>query len=137
MLTDEALTALSNGNSVLGVYLDFSKAFDTIDHHILLSKLTHIINFTPSATNLIRSYPANRQQITVINNKIFSEPHFINNGVPQGSILGPTWFLIYISDLANATQTLDPILYADDTDLIFEAKYLISTKLKLTLLLRQ
>lgn len=118
--TNSVFNAMNNGNSVLGIFLDFSKAFDTIDHHILLTKLSGL-NFNQTSIQLLKSYLTNRKQVTVINEAV-STSKDINCGIPQGSILGPTLFLIYINDLPKITKLLKPILYADDTNLFFEAK---------------
>ena len=97
-----------------GLFIDFKKAFDTVDHHILISKLEHLgIRGTPLA--LIKSYLANRTQYVVFNGKESSQ-HGITVGVPQGSILGPLFFLIYINDLSNVSSFIRCILFADDTN---------------------
>ena len=101
----------------MGIFLDFSKAFDTIDHTILLQKL-NFIKFSDNSKKWVANYLNNRKQATVIDDKI-SQYSLITCGVPQGSILGPTLFLVYINDLAFTTNILDPILYADDTFKLF------------------
>ena len=84
--------AWENKEYCLGLFIDFKKAFDTVDHHILISKLEHLgIRGTPLA--LIKSYLSNRTQHVVYNGKESSQ-HGITVGVPQGSILGPLFFLI-------------------------------------------
>jgi len=79
---------------VLGIFLDFSKALDTIDHSILIDKLNSP-NFSNTSVTLIPNYLSNRKQLTMINSH-FSNLNDITCGMPQGSILGPTLFLIYI-----------------------------------------
>ena len=103
---------MDNGDHVIGVFLDFSKAFDTIDHLIIL-KLHHY-GIRGSALDWFRSYLSNRQQF-VTYNYVSSDTKTIECGVPQGSILGPLLFLIYINDLANICQYTMPILFADDS----------------------
>ena len=105
-----------------GIFLDFSKAFDTIDHEILVKKLKYY-NFSSQASQLIKHYLTNRKQFVKIDN--FSSSHQnINLGVPQGSVLGPLLFLIYINDLVNAVPDFNCILFADDTN-IFSTNFTI------------
>jgi len=108
----------------LSIFMDFSKAFDTVDHRILLEKLKYygIIN---KSLNVFRSYLENRFQYTEYQNGK-SENLSINCGVPQGSILGPLLFIIYINDIANVTHMFKPLLYADDTTLIASLNHVSS-----------
>ena len=94
------------------LFMDLRKAFDTVSHKILLHKLCHYEIRGP-ALSLINSYLSSRKQYVSINN-VNSSSKMINIGVPQGSILGPLLFLIYVHDLFNATLT-KPRLFADDT----------------------
>ena len=106
------------GNITCAVYLDLSKAFDTVDSNLLLKKLEHY-GIRGTALGLFRSYLSNRKQCTNINS-ILSELISIELGVPQGSILGPFLFLVYINDLPNSSLLLSK-LFADDTCLLFSA----------------
>ena len=99
----------------VSVYLDLSKAFDSLSHKILLDKIKHL-GITGLAYKLLQSYLLNRQQYVAFKN-CRSDLKFINNGVPQGSILGPMLFLIYINDFPNASKLFNFIMYADDTSL--------------------
>ena len=99
--------------------LDIRKAFDTVNHELLLSKLYHY-GIRGIAYKLIQSYLNNRFQFVTINNKL-SKKLIIKHGVPQVSNLGPLLFLIYINDLPNALSC-HTTLFADDTCLLIQAK---------------
>jgi len=96
--------------------LDFSKAFDTIDHHILCSKLYKLYYFSKSAIKLIKSYLTNRFQAVYAN---FNTSSFlpILTGVPQGSVLGPLLFSLYANDLPKVLRYCNYHIYADDVQL--------------------
>ena len=99
----------------IGIFLDFSKAFDTVNHQILLQKLYHY-GIRGVAYNWIESYLSNRMQYVSYNNAKSSTKQ-IRCGVPQGSVLGPLLFLIYINDLGNVSKELFTIMFADDTNI--------------------
>lgn len=93
--------------------LDFSKAFDTINHNLLLYKLAHNFNFSNSSISLIKSYLSNRQQ-SVFADNVLSNRLVVKAGVPQGSILGPLLFSLFINDLPSVLHYCSYHLYADD-----------------------
>jgi len=116
-LQDRIASALSCGSWCLGVFLDLSKAFDTINHNILLSKLESY-GIRGLALSWFKSYLTNRKQYTFVKNAN-SDTRLISCGVPQGSILGPLLFLVYVNDIRNVVENGCPILFADDTNILY------------------
>ena len=108
---------------MISVFLDLKKAFDTIDHNIFLSKL-YAYGIPDNIHNWFKSYLSDRSQYVTYDGAR-SETHFIRCGVPQGSILGPLLFIIYMNDIYNVSNLLYTILYADDTCAVLSGKDLI------------
>ena len=111
--TDFAYSVLQSKEYLLTVYLDFSKAFDTVNRTILTKKLHHI-GIRGRGLDWFSSYLDSRRQYVSINQS-HSHVREINMGVPQGSILGPVLFLIYINDMHKSSSVLKFIHFADDT----------------------
>ena len=125
-LTDRIISAMDNNDVPIGILLDLSKAFDTIDHAILLSKLEHYgVDGIP--LQLVKNYLTNRKQYVKLN-EVNSNLLPINTGVPQGSILGPLLFIIYINDFTRASSIFDFICYADDTTLFSALNNLVNAQ---------
>lgn len=120
-LTNYLVQELDKGNKTLGIFLDLAKAFDTVSVPILLLKLESL-GIRGNQLKLLTSYLYERSQCVKINNVISSDLTNTSHGVPQGSILGPTLFLVYINDLCNLKLHGGKIIsYADDTALLFSA----------------
>ena len=102
------------------ILIDLQKAFDTLDHGILLDKMKSL-NFDNITIEWFKSY-LNKRVFFVNLENVFSEKGELSYGVPQGSILGPLLFLIYINDIPQALSKCNVYLYADDTSLLFMDK---------------
>ena len=113
-LTNQILQSFDQDKFAIGVFIDLSKAFDTVDHNILLKKLS-FYGVRNNNLKWFRSYLFNRKQyISTDQGNTYMET--VSCGIPQGSILGPLLFLIFVNDFSQATS-LDPIMFADDTNL--------------------
>lgn len=128
---ETVLKSLDAGDFVCGIFIDLQKAFDTVDHNTLLSKLKHYgIRGVPF--NWFKSFLFSRTQyVTISGHK--SSVKKISNGVPQGSVLGPLLFLLYINDLNNAIHYSTISHFADDTSLFHSNKSLKSMTKKVNL----
>jgi len=121
-IADKIQSSIDSSSYSCGIFLDLSKAFDTVNHKILLDKL-FFYGIRGSALEWFESYLCNRMQFVSIGNTN-SDKKYIPMGVPQGSVLGPLLFLLYLNDLPNCSEILDFHLFADDTNLFFSSKSL-------------
>ena len=112
--------AIENNEFTIGIFQDLFKAFDTVNHNILLQKLD-FYGIRGLCNHCFRDYLAERQQI-VKNNSTYSENQSIKCGVPQDSVLGPLLFLLYVNDIHTCSNLLFLILFADDTNLYISGK---------------
>ena len=128
-LIDKLIESLDRGEYVIGIFLDFSKAFDTVDHKILLQKLYHY-GIRGPAYDWFYSYLTDQKQYVTYNG-ISSNTKNVFCGVPQGSILGPLLFLVYINDLCSVCEYATPILFADDTNLFCSGKDLETIQMEI------
>ena len=115
-ITENIRKDLDDGNIGCGVFVDLQKAFDTLDHQILLAKLNHY-GIRGVSNNWFKSYLSNCSQYVSING-YESSLAVINYGVPEGSVLGPLLFLLYINDLNQAITFCKVHYFADDTNLL-------------------
>ena len=119
-MVDKITEALDKGECVVGIFLDFSKAFDTVNHDILLQKLS-LYGIQDTALTWFKDYLHNRTQY-VTYNSTKSIKQIITCGAPQGSIQGPLSFLLYVYDLATMSNAFWPVLFADVTSLFISGK---------------
>ena len=119
-LVNNIVKCLENKQVGFCILLDFAKAFDTVNHDILLNKLEYY-GIRGIALNWFKSYLSDRMQCTEIGDTQ-SKLSFIKHGVPQGSILGPLLFLLYINDIVMSSPVFKFILFADDTSLFYSHK---------------
>ena len=116
---DDIICNLNDSQTCLTAYLDVQKAFDTINHRILLAKLKSC-GMGEKLCTLLKDYLSNRKQKTRLHNSI-SDLKPIEIGVPQGSTLGPLMFIIYVNDLPDVLEHSKVLMYADDTVLYFSS----------------
>ena len=127
--TDNWVFNIDRGNVNAVVFVDLKKAFDTVDHDILLSKMS-LYGIQGTALHWFKSYLANRTQRCLVNGSL-SEICSLKCGVPQGTILGPLLFLIYINDLPNCLTLCQPRMYVDDTHITYAGVDVNSIQLNL------
>jgi hypothetical protein len=116
--TDFIYSAFNSSKAVLAIYLDLSRAFETVCHPLLLYKLLKL-GFSSKSLSLVNNYLSNRCQMTIINNSI-SDILSLETGLPQGTILAPWFFILFLNDLFSVKTCGHTLCYADDTILLFE-----------------
>ena len=121
-ITEQIKKSIDDGKYGCGIFIDLKKAFDTVNHKILLMKLEHY-GIRGPLLKWFESYLTNRKQY-VFYNGVSSDTKPVTCGVPQGSVLGPLLFLLYINDLPNISDKLNFFLFADDTNIYYESKNL-------------
>ncbi len=112
-LVDRIMTEMDKSNTPVNIFRDLSKAFDTLDHKILLNKLNYY-GINGVSLKLMQSYLTDQKQYVEFNDTC-SEMSTLTTSVPQGSILGLLLFIIYINDIAQASELFDFMIYADNT----------------------
>ena len=120
-LVNKIAYSVDRDEIAIGIFLDLSKAFDTLNHDILFYKLEHY-GIRGTALHWIKSYLFKRKQ-SVQYQSTFSSRQTIKCGVLQGSILGPLFFLLYINDLPKVSSIAETLLFADDTNIFYSHSY--------------
>ena len=118
-ITDNLKCAIDNNPYSCGVFLDFAKAFDTVDHSILLMKLWEY-GFRGTQHSWFTSYLSDRYQYVSVGSSESSK-QLITHGIPQGSTLGPLLFLLYENDITNSSEKLSFRLFAEDTNIFISS----------------
>ena len=122
-LIDDVSEAIDQGRFTVGIFIDLAKAFDTVNHDILLAKIS-FYGIRELPYQWFASYLNNRKQYVSLDG-VESQCAYVKCGVPQGSILGPILFLIYINDLNTVSHKLKNIMFADDTNLFVSERSVI------------
>ena len=125
-ITEQIKESIDSGKFGCGIFIDLKKAFDTVNHDILLKKLEHY-GVRGTMLSWFESYLKGRKQYVFYNGESSSIME-ITCGVPQGSVLGPLLFLLYINDLPNISDKLQFFLFADDTNIYYESRDLKEMK---------
>ena len=120
-MRDDWLQNMDNGNLNCVVFLDVQKAFDSVNHEILINKMHEYFGMSCTQLKWLESYLTNREQCMV--NGQISSPKNISCGIPQGSILEPLLFLLYINDISKSLKYVTLSMYADDTEIYESSKH--------------
>ena len=132
-LIESISTAIDNKKHCAGVFIDLKKAFDTVNHDLLIKKL-FFYGIRGTANAWLNNYLTNRNQYVIADGHS-SGMRLITCGVPQGSVLGPVLFLLYINDICNVSNLLKFVLFADDTNIfcsstsLYDLQYTINREL--------
>lgn len=121
-LVEEIANAVDNKQFIVGVFIDLMKVFDTIDHRILTMKLERY-GIRGTAHSWIQSYMEERFQFVSLTN-VNSNLIIVTYGVPQGSVLGPLLFVLYVNDICEVSKLLKLVLFADDTSIYCSGQHL-------------
>ena len=124
---DAVLKSLNEGDEVDVIYLDYSKAFDKVDHKILLNKM-RLYGISGKVLTWIETFLTNRKQTVVVNGEK-STFQDVKSGVPQGTVLGPVFFIIYVIDMVLSAKNSKTLTFADDTKLMKVIAHLLCSAL--------